>query len=92
MFLYPKKICLQNAKQSQESSVNFHSNIREFYTLDAPLILLKLENIGALQKLIKMEITSQEEVFLDCAKLNVPDMGLINESEVTHDNTQFCRH
>ena len=27
MFLCPKKICLQNAKQRQESSVNFHSNI-----------------------------------------------------------------
>ena len=57
MFSYLNKICMQNAKQRQEGSVNFHSNIRVNYTMDAPLTLLKPENVGALQKLIKMETT-----------------------------------
>ena len=88
----PKEDLFAKCKQRQESSVNFHSNIREFYTLDAPLILLKLENIGALQKLIKMEITSQEEVFMDCAKLNVPGISLIKDSEVCNPWLEVCRN
>jgi hypothetical protein len=43
--------------------------------MDAPLTLLKLENVGALQKLIKMETTYPEKVFTDCVKRSVPTIN-----------------
>ena len=55
--------------------------------MDAPLTLLKLENVGALQKLIKMETTYPEKVFTDCVKRSVPTINQVTYFRVFNGRT-----